>query len=107
LKKAIEHREREIELILRLWKISEPTPARVHDLPGYGVDSLCDRLELLAILNHDLGNLDRAIVRLVESQRLCGSASLPFDGDDLLKDYLDEREPGLALVMNGESSRRN
>jgi len=104
---AIEHREREIELILRLWKVSENTPTREQALHGYGVDALCDRLELLSILYHDSGNLDRAIVCLVESQRICESASLPYEGNDLLMDYLDEREPGLVVVMRGESSRRS
>ncbi len=74
---------------------------------GYGVDALCDRLELLSILYHEWGEMDRAIVLLVESQRLCESAGLPFEGGELLRDYLVEREPGLATVIRGESNRRN
>ena len=107
LASAIDHREREIELILRLWNVSINTPAREHALFGYGVDALCDRLELLSILYHDAGKLDRAIVHLVESQRLCQSAGIPFEGHDLLTDYLDEREPRLAVLLCGEPSQRN
>jgi len=46
-------------------------------------------------------------VCLVESQRICEFGSLKFEGNDLLMDYLDEREPGLVVVMRGELSRRN
>jgi hypothetical protein len=107
LHQAIEHREREIELILRLWRDSENTPAREHTLHRYGVDAFADRLELLAILYHDSGNLESAIVRLVESKRLCEAAGLPFGGNELLTDYLDEREPRFAVFLRTESSRRN
>jgi hypothetical protein len=107
LQRAIEHREREIGLILGLWKASENTPVREHALDGYGVDAVCDRLELLALLYHQSGNADRAIVLLVESRRLCESTGLPFEGNELLLDYLDERQPAFASIVHGGSKNRD
>lgn len=102
LRGAIRHREREIELILRLWEVSEHSPVKDVLLCGYGTSDLCDRLDLLAILYRDVGDLDRAIVLLVESKRLCESNGVTFDGEDLLHEYLDEREPRFARFMRAD-----
>ena len=102
--RAIQHREREIALIRRLREISKDSPLEVKDyvLRAYRVENLCDRLELLSILYHDSGNLDRAIVLLAESKRLCEFAGLPFEGEDLLQEYLDERAPEFARLIPRE-----
>lgn len=103
---AIAHREREIELIKRLHRISTNTPGRDIALRDYGYSDWSDRLDLLAILYHDAGNLQKAIQVLKESRRLCRRHGIPFDGKDLLRDYLTEaaadRRPARRL-----SSGRN
>jgi hypothetical protein len=95
-RRAIEHREREIGLIVKLREISKDTPSEAYVLRGYGIENLCDRLELLSILHHASGDLDRAIVVLAQSRRLAESADIPFEGEELLQEYLDEREPRFA-----------
>lgn len=91
LPKAIEHRAREIDLIKRLHKITRKTPSQDFVLDRYGYDDLSDRLDLLAILYHDSGDLNKAISTLRESKEFCDRHGIPFDGKDLLKDYLQER----------------
>lgn len=95
---AITHREREIELILKLWEVSANTPGMSVALKKYGVSDLADRYDLLAILYHDAGDLDRAIVTLMRSKWLCESLKVPFDGDDLLQDYLYEKNINSSLM---------
>lgn len=90
LASAIRHRQREIALIQRLWEVSPNTPGMAVATRDYGVIDLADRLDLLAILYHDAGDLDRAIAALMRSKWLCESFKVPFDSDDLLQDYLYE-----------------
>jgi hypothetical protein len=98
-RRAIEAREREIGLILKLREISKDTAGAEYVLRGYGIETLCDRLDLLAILYHESGDPDRAIVALAESRRLAEAAGIPFEGGDLLREYLDEREPRMARLV--------
>jgi hypothetical protein len=93
---AIDHRENEIRLIRRLHEISRGKPHERFALKGYGPDDLSDRLDLLATLYRDSGNLDKAIEVLRESQKLCQSNGVRFDGEDLLREYLEEREPQVS-----------
>jgi hypothetical protein len=88
---AIEHRENEIQLIRRLHDVSRGKPFEEHALQDYGHEELSDRLDLLASLYHDNGQLDKAIDTLKQSKRLCQDHGLTFDGADLLQDYLDEQ----------------
>ncbi|HTU88965.1 MAG TPA: hypothetical protein VMF69_02610 [Gemmataceae bacterium] len=97
---AIAYREREIELIRRLHRITVNTPGRDFALQGYDYSDWSDRLDLLAILYHDAGNLLKAIQILKESRRLCQRRGIPFDGADVLREYLAE------AAANGQSSRR-
>ena len=62
----------------RLWEI-------------YDYHDLSDQYDLLAILNHDASDFDRAIETLRESKRLCKKHRIEFDGQDILDDYLAER----------------
>ena len=91
LPKAIEHRENEVRLIRQLHEIARNTPHENLVLKQYGYDDLSDRLDLLAVLYHDSGNLDKAISTLYESRRLCAKHGLKFDGEDLLQEYLEEK----------------
>jgi len=91
LRKAIHYREHEIKLIKKLRQRSVGTPGAAIVLKRYDPSDLGDRLDLLAILYHDAGELDRAISVLHESQRLCEEHGIRFDGKDLLRDYLAEK----------------
>jgi tetratricopeptide (TPR) repeat protein len=96
LQEAIKHRENEISLIHRLYHVAEGTPYEDDLLRDYGDDDLSDRLDLLATLYHDNGQFDKAIETLRESKELCKRHGIPFDGEDLLRDYLQEKEPTLS-----------
>jgi tetratricopeptide (TPR) repeat protein len=91
LLKAIQHRENEIRLIRRLREISGNATHERLALKDYGYDDLSDRLDLLATLYHDSGQLDRAIHTLQESKRLCEEHAIAFDGEDMLREYLEEK----------------
>ncbi len=91
LRGAIEHRKKEIELIRRLHDVSRNTPAEQFLLADYGFDALADRLDLLAVLYHDAGQLDKAIGALRESEQIAKAHGVRFDGEDLLREYLDEK----------------
>jgi hypothetical protein len=97
---AIAHREREIELIHRLWEISADTPGMSVVLRNYGVEDLADRYDLLAILYHDAGDLDRAILTLTRSKWVCESLKVPFEAEDLLQDYLYEQNADSGLMRS-------
>ena len=97
---AIAYREREIGLIKRLHRISVNTPGRDIVLREYDYSDWSDRLDLLAILYRDAGDLAKAIRVLKESRRLCRRHGIPFDGKNLLRDYLAE------AAAEGRPSRR-
>jgi hypothetical protein len=99
---AIAYRQREIELIKRLHRISINTPGRDIVWRGYDYSDLSDRLDLLAILYHDAGNLPQAIRVLRESRQLCKRHGIAFDGADLLRDYLAEAD---GILDRHEESR--
>jgi tetratricopeptide (TPR) repeat protein len=104
LAKAIQHRERQIGLIRRLQELAEKQPHRDSMLRGYGQEDLSDRLDLLAALYHESGNLDKAIAALRESERICRRHRLLFAGADMLRDYLKEKRrmpDGVAYKVNG------
>ncbi len=100
LARAIAYREREIELIKRLHRISVNTPGRDFVLRGYDYSDLSDRLDLLAGLYHDAGDLAKAIRILKDSRQLCRRHGIPFDGEDMLREYLAE------AAADSRSSRR-
>jgi hypothetical protein len=89
---AIKHRENEVRLIKRLHEVSRGTQQQDHVFGLYGYDNLSDRLDLLAVLYHDSGALDKAIGTLLESKRLCIKHGIKFDGRDILQEYLDEKK---------------
>jgi tetratricopeptide (TPR) repeat protein len=91
LGRAIKSRENEVRLIRRLYELSRGAPYKEVALRDYGYDDLSDRLDLLAVLYHDSGDLDKAITTLQESRKLCQEHGMEFDGDDMLQDYLEEK----------------
>src|SRR5262249_24766163 len=84
--KAIPYRENEIRLIRKLMECDAPPEVK------YDPGDLSDRLDLLAMLYRNAGDLDRAVALLQESRSLCEKHGLPFDGQDLLKDFLLEKQ---------------
>jgi hypothetical protein len=109
LPKAIEHRENEVRLIRRLHRVSRGAPHEEVALRDYGYDDLSDRLDLLAVLYHDSGQLDRAVSTLETSRKLCERHGLAFDGEDLLQEYLEEKrksgDPAPAKTGTGARGR--
>lgn len=98
LPNAIKHRENEIRLIRRLHEISQNTATKDFVLGQYDYRDLCDRLDLLAILYHDSGDLNRAIRTLEESKQLCANHELTFDSENVLREYLKE-QPSATLYL--------
>jgi tetratricopeptide (TPR) repeat protein len=97
---AIAHREREIRLMKRLLEAAMNSPGKDYVLRNYNYGDLSDRLDLLAVLYHDTGDLDRAIATLQESRQLCLEHRGEFDGQDVLEEYLCEKEATLAASEN-------
>lgn len=98
LPEAIAHRESEIRLIRRLHEMARNTPHERFVLGRYGYDDLRDRLDLLATLYHDNGDLDKAIAALQESQQLCKRHGIKYDGRKILQEYTAEK-----AAQNGAS----
>ena len=90
LRSAIKHRQNEIRLIRRLHNLPRQTAPEELVRKDYGYDDLSDRLDLLAVLYHDSGNIQKAISTLLESKQLCGQHGIKFDGEDILLEYLQE-----------------
>ncbi len=88
LGKAIKHRKREIRLIQELWRSAAESPQKRVLLQGYGPRDLSDRLDLLAILYHDAGDLNKSLRTLKQSEELCAAYRIPFDGREILEEYL-------------------
>jgi tetratricopeptide (TPR) repeat protein len=110
LANAIRHRENEIRLIRHLHAISQNAPHLRLATQGYGYGDLSDRLDLLAVLYHDSGNLEKAIRTLQESNQLCEKHGIPFDGKDILEEYLEESQstaaPFAARASRARRARR-
>lgn len=104
---AIEYREHEIRLIRKLWIISRGTPSEEFALQDYGPADLSDRLNLLALLYRENGELDKAIATLLESKQLCEEHGTRFDGEDILEECLEEKSPvEIGSGPNGASASR-
>jgi tetratricopeptide (TPR) repeat protein len=89
---AIKHRKKEIRLIRRLQRIAHGAPEEAALLEGYGFSDLSDRLDLLATLYHDSGQLEKAIGILKQSKKLCLEHRVKFDAEDVLREYMEERK---------------
>jgi hypothetical protein len=87
---AIKHRENEIRLIRQLHEMNRQGVVSSAALEGYGHEDLSDRLDLLAVLYHANGGVEKALKMLRESKGICEEHGARFDGADLLRDY--ERE---------------
>jgi hypothetical protein len=106
LPKAIKYRESEIKLIKHLWEISRGTPGEDFIFKQYDASDLSDRMDLLAILYHDAGDLDKALSVVRESEQFCKAHGIRFDGKDLLRDYLAEKKQ-FARGVPARAAKRN
>jgi len=108
--RAISHREDEMRLIRRLHEISVGTATEATALDGYDFADLSDRLDLLAVLYHENGQLDKALQALNASQGLAAEHGFKFDGADLLREYQHEvgaaRTAAPAFASRVTSRRR-
>ena len=86
---AIRSRESEIRKILELHTLAKTTPTRSYVLRHYDYSDISDRLDLLAMLYAEQGNLERAKATLQESKQFCESHHIPFDGQDLLAEFTE------------------
>jgi hypothetical protein len=83
---AIRHREGEIRKIFELHSMAINKPGWDYVLECYGYDDLSDRLDILASLYADHGDLDRAAEVIEESRRFCSAHGIPFDGEDVAQE---------------------
>ena len=91
LVEAIRNRESEIRKILELHSLSRDKPSWEFVLRQYDYSDISDRLDLLATLYADQGDLDRAIATLYESKQFCESHRVLFDGQELLDEFEQKR----------------
>lgn len=104
LRKSLQHREKEVRLIRRLHEVARHAANPDLVLKDYGYGDLSDRLDLLATLYHDAGQIDKAIAILKESKKLCEKHRLPFDAEDVLQEYTEE-DKGLDKNLKPEFRR--
>jgi hypothetical protein len=87
LSNAIRSREREVRKILELHSLAVNTPSWDYVQRQYDYSDVSDRLDLLAMLYAEQGDIESAIRTLHESRQFCESHHVPFDGQDLLEEY--------------------
>ena len=105
-KKAIRYRENEIRLIERLQELARGKPNGQVILGRYDYADLCDRLELLAVLYHRAGNLDKAVTVLQECEELSRRSKIAFDGEDILEAYLADKTKREAAKKKSRKAKR-
>jgi tetratricopeptide (TPR) repeat protein len=95
LQEAIRRRECEIRKILELHSLACGSPGWAYVFRQYDYGDVSDRLDLLASLYANVGDWERAIATLRESKAYCEGHGIPFDGQDLLDEFEQERaSPG-------------
>ncbi len=94
---AARSREAEIRKILELHTLTANTEDWNYVSRQYDFSDVGDRLDLLAILYDNQGELERAISTLVESRHYCESHRIDFDAQDLL----EELEQARAVASDG------
>jgi hypothetical protein len=91
LVEAIRCRESEIRKILELHGLALNRPAWAYVVRQYDYGDVSDRLDLLAGLYAEQGDLEWAIKVLEESKQFCEAHNIPFDGQDLLDQFAQAR----------------
>ncbi len=91
LQEAIRRREGEIRKILELHSLACGKPSWAYVFRQYDYSDVSDRLDLLASLYANAGDWEWAIATLRESKAYCNGHGIPFDGQDLLDEFEQER----------------
>jgi hypothetical protein len=94
LESAIKYRQSEIRRIFELHSSAQGTPGWNYVFGEYDYSDISDRIDLLAGLYASMGDHGEAIRLLEESRRFCASHGIPFDGEDLLEAFRDQRLVG-------------
>ena len=81
---AVRSREAEIRKILQLHTLTVNTPSWEFVSREYDFSDVSDRLDLLANLYDRVGDADRALATLRESQQYCKAHRIRFDGREML-----------------------
>ena len=100
---AIRCREAEIRKILELHSLAVNTPSWEYVSRRYDFSDVSDRLDLLAALYDRVGDANRALATLRESQQYCAAHHIRFDGRELLEDLA--KEPN-GVRGNGTAGRK-
>jgi hypothetical protein len=90
---AIQSREAEIRKILQLHALTANTSSWDAVSQRYDFGDVGDRLDLLAGLYDEVGQIERAIAVLMESKAYSAAHQIPFDGEDLLHELQQSRAP--------------
>ncbi len=105
LTEAIRSRESEIRKIFELHSLARDTPGWDYVRRQYDYGDVSDRLDLLAALYADQGDLDRAIATLQESKQFSEAHQIPFDGQDLLDEFTDAQRTPVEGVQQSAVPR--
>jgi hypothetical protein len=85
---AIHNRREEIRKIRELHSLVQGTPGWAYVFRQYDFRDISDRLDLLAVLHTHLDDYPEAVKVLNESKAFCASHEIPFDGEDLLEEFV-------------------
>lgn len=88
---AIEKRQSEIRRIFELHSQAQGTPGWDYVFRQYNYRDVGDRMDLLANLHAQAGDYEEAINVLNDSRNFCETHQIPFDGDDLMREYTEKR----------------
>jgi len=102
---AIRSREAEIRKILELHTLAVNSPNWPYVSREYDFSDVSDRLDLLAGLYDHVGDTDRALATLRESQSYCEAHQITFDGGELLQELANPQDRRPVKRRNGQ--RRN
>jgi hypothetical protein len=87
LAEAVQRRQTEIRRILELQTSVLDARTREYVFRQYDYSDVSDRLDILATLYAEQGDLEHAVKVLHESRQFCELHEIPFDGQDLLDEY--------------------
>jgi hypothetical protein len=100
---AIRSREAEIRKILELHTLAVNSPNWAYVSRQYDFSDVSDRLDLLAALYDRVGDTERAMATLRESQQYCAAHRIRFDGREMLDEMARGRN---GRGANGSVSRK-
>ena len=91
-KQAIKHREKEIALIRRLHARARNTLNERYVFRQYSYADLRDRLEVLAMLYREQGDVDKAVATLQRAKHFCKKHRVSFTAEAILQEYQEDKQ---------------